>query len=70
MAGEQALARFAASDAERLLDLAIQAAQDTDRPALVGRCHLARGRTREAMLAWPEAIADYERTVGPRPLGR
>jgi tetratricopeptide (TPR) repeat protein len=63
LAGQQALARFAVSDAESLLDLAIDAAQQAGRPELVGCCHIARGRAREAMLAWPDAIADYERTV-------
>ncbi|MDX6256197.1 MAG: hypothetical protein QOJ11_2531 [Frankiales bacterium] len=63
LAGEQALRRFAAADAERLLDQAIAALDGLDEPELVGRCRLARGRTREALTAWNEAIADYQATV-------
>jgi DNA-binding SARP family transcriptional activator len=63
LAGEQALRRFAAADAERLLDRAIAVLVGLDQPELTGRCHLARGRTREALTAWNEAIADYRTAV-------
>jgi tetratricopeptide (TPR) repeat protein len=59
LAGEQALHRFAAADAVRLLDQAIDAVAEIDEPSLSGRCHLARGRTHEAMTAWVAALADY-----------
>lgn len=59
LAGEQALARYAASDAEALLDKALAVLDGLDEPALIGRCLLGRGRTREAQLSWSAAIDDY-----------
>ncbi len=60
LAGEHALRRYAVADGERLLDQAIQVVEDVDEASLLGRCHLARGRTREALTAWPGAVVDYE----------
>jgi DNA-binding SARP family transcriptional activator/tetratricopeptide (TPR) repeat protein len=64
LAGEEALRRFAAADAERLLDAAVAALAGLNQPELAGRCYLARGLTREGMTAWPEALADYAVAVG------
>ncbi len=62
-AADQAMNRFAAADAERLLDRAIEAATRAGDPELLGRAHLARGRVRETLARYADAVADQERSV-------
>ncbi|GEL17770.1 ATP-binding protein [Pseudonocardia asaccharolytica] len=59
-AGEAALGRFAAADAQALLAQALDAAGRVDAAALTGRVHLARARAREALGAFGPAVADLE----------
>ncbi len=62
-AGEEALRRWAASDAERFLDSGLAVASTVDDPALLelrGRIHLVRGRAREARAAYQAAWTDHE----------
>ena len=62
-AGEEALRRWAASDAERFLDRGLAVASTVDDPALLelrGRIHLVRGRAREARAAYQAAWTDHE----------
>lgn len=63
LAAEQAMNRFAAADAERLLDRAVEAASTAGEPEVLGRAHLARGRVREALARYEDAIADQETGV-------
>ncbi|WP_053203058.1 ATP-binding protein [Jiangella muralis] len=58
-AGEQALHRYAVGDAEALLRQAIDAAGRSGDVELTGRAHLARGRAREAMFRYADAVADH-----------
>ena len=60
-AADQAMHRFAAADAERLLDRAIGAASAVGEPEVLGRAHLARGRVREALARYGDAVADQEK---------
>ena len=62
-AAEQAMSRFAAADAERLLDRAVEAASTAGEPEVLGRAHLARGRVREALARYGDAVADQETGV-------
>ena len=67
LAAEQALRRWAASDAERLADRALAALSTVENGGAVelrGRAHLVRGRAREARAAYPAAWADHEEAVG------
>ena len=62
LAGEQALRRWAAADAERLVDRALAVLSTVDDPGAVelrGRAHLVRGRAREALAAYAPAWADH-----------
>lgn len=73
-AGERAMRRYAARDAETMLNRALDAARRADDRELQGRVHLARGRAREAGFSYEEALADHEaavelaRTVGDQRL--
>lgn len=73
-AGEDALRRFAATDAEALLGKALRAAEHDDDAELAARALVARGRAREAMAAFDAALADLQagvehaRRVGDRRL--
>ncbi|WP_158564341.1 ATP-binding protein [Jiangella anatolica] len=58
-AGEQALHRYAVGDAEALLRQALDAAGHSGDVELTGRVHLARGRAREAMFRYADAMADH-----------
>lgn len=58
-AGERALRRYAVGDAEVLLGQAIEAARRCGDVELEGRAHLARGRAREAMYRYDDAVADH-----------
>ena len=60
VAGEQALARFAAADAEGLLSQALAAAELIGAPELVCRSLLARGRSREIRGIFRPAFDDYQ----------
>ncbi len=62
LAAEQALRRWAAADAERLVDRALAALSTVDdgTAELAGRAHLVRGRAREARAAYEAAWADHE----------
>ena len=51
--------RFALQDAERLLDQSLAAALEADAPELVLRAHLERGRVRESVGAYGEAMSDF-----------
>ena len=59
LAGEQALERFAAADAEALLALALDAAEQADEAELRCRSFLARGRARQILGAFRGALEDY-----------
>ena len=63
VAGEQAGRRFAAADAEALLTSALDAALRADAPEVTGRAYQARGRVREALAAYPAALADFQAAV-------
>ncbi len=63
-AAEEAMQRFAAADAELLLDRAIAAATEAGDLEVRGRAHLARGRAREALASYEAAVADHEVAVG------
>jgi DNA-binding SARP family transcriptional activator len=63
VAGEQAGRRFAAADAEALLTSALDAAHRAGVPEVAGRAHQARGRVREALAAYPAALADFRAAV-------
>ncbi len=58
-AGQAAAARFAAADAERILGLALAAAQECGDEALVTRVLLLRGGQRETLGRFAEAVADF-----------
>lgn len=74
LAGEDALRRFAAADAEAFLDEALVAADRDADAELMARAYVARGRAREARSEFTDALADLEaavaqaRTVGDRRL--
>jgi len=63
VAGEQAGGRFAAADAEALLTSALEAAHRAGAPEVTGRAYQARGRVREALAAYPAALADFHAAV-------
>lgn len=63
VAGEQAGRRFAAADAEALLTSALEAAHRAGAPEVTGRAYQARGRVREALAAYPAALADFQAAV-------
>ncbi|MFI7547186.1 ATP-binding protein [Actinoplanes sp. NPDC049599] len=63
VAGEQAGGRFAAADAEALLTSALEAAERAQAPEVTGRAYQARGRVREALAAYPAALADFHAAV-------
>lgn len=63
VAGEQAGRRFAAADAEALLTNALDAAHRAGAPEVTGRAYQARGRVREALAAYPAALADFHAAV-------
>ena len=63
-AGEHAMGRFAASDAQALLGRALDAAERTDDVELRSRAHLVRGRAREALAAHAGAWADHQAAMG------
>jgi tetratricopeptide (TPR) repeat protein len=58
LAAEQAAARYASDDAERLLDQAVDAAQRASHPNLRARAHAARGRVREVSGRYRDAERD------------
>ncbi len=58
-AGQAAAARFAAADAERILGLALSAAQECGDEALVTRVLLLRGGQLETLGRFAEAVADF-----------
>jgi DNA-binding SARP family transcriptional activator/tetratricopeptide (TPR) repeat protein len=59
LAGEQALERFAAADAEALLSRALHAAERTGEAELVCRGLLARGHARQILGRFPGALGDF-----------
>jgi DNA-binding SARP family transcriptional activator/tetratricopeptide (TPR) repeat protein len=61
LAGENALRRFALSDAEALFSRALEYADDAE---LLARARLARGRAREALGAFAESMGDYHVALG------
>ncbi len=63
LAGEQASQRFAAADTQELLTSALEAAERVGDLELTGRAYLARGRARDALTAYPDALADYRAAV-------
>jgi tetratricopeptide (TPR) repeat protein len=63
LAGEQALRRFAAADAEVLLTRCLTAAAHARDPEVQGRALIARAHAREARAAYREAIVDLEEAV-------
>lgn len=62
-AGEDALRRWAAPDAEAFLDRALDTLADAEEAELRARLHLARGRARETRGAFGDAWTDHERAV-------
>lgn len=74
LAAERGLRGFAAADAEALSSKALGAAQRGDAAELVARAYLARGRAREAMTRFDDALTDLQsgvehaRRVGDRRL--
>lgn len=58
-AGERALLRHAVGDADALLTKAVEADREGLDLDVAGRAHLARGRSREAMRRYDEAVADH-----------
>lgn len=58
-AGELANRRFALPDADRLLTQSLAAALEADSPELVLRAFLERGRVRESMAGFHEAMSDF-----------
>lgn len=62
-AAEGAMRRYAATDAEGLLDRAIDAAARADDLEELARAHLSRSRVREALGRYEAAVADQEITV-------
>ena len=62
-AGTLAAQRYAMADAEALFTQAMAAAERTGEAELLGRCHLSRGRAREAGFRYREALADYSVAV-------
>ena len=60
-AGNAALSRFAAADAERLLDQALEAAERMDSSELRIQALLDRGRVREVLGRYEEALEDFRR---------
>lgn len=60
VAGEQAGSRVAFADAEALLTSALDAAGRTEDKEVAARARLARGRARDALTAYPAALADFE----------
>jgi len=73
-AGALAAQRYAMADAEALFTQARAAADRAGEAELLGRCHLSRGRAREAGFRYGEALADYtvavrtSRQIGERRL--
>jgi DNA-binding SARP family transcriptional activator len=63
LAGEQAVRRYAAGDADRLLGRALAAARAGADDEVAGRIHLARGRVRDTLGRHLEAVADHEQAV-------
>jgi DNA-binding SARP family transcriptional activator/tetratricopeptide (TPR) repeat protein len=63
LAGEQALARYAAGDAEDLLTRSLDAADQAGDRDIRGRALLARGHAREARASYVAALADLEEAV-------
>jgi tetratricopeptide (TPR) repeat protein len=66
-AGQRAAGRYAMADAEALFGSAIEAAGRIGDAELIGRGHLARGRVRETVFRYEEALDDH--TIAAR-LGR
>jgi tetratricopeptide (TPR) repeat protein len=60
VAGDQALHRFAASDAEVLLGRALDAADRAGDGELQAQAHLMRGRAREALAGYEGAWTDHQ----------
>jgi DNA-binding SARP family transcriptional activator len=63
VAGELAMRRLAAADAEVLLGRALAYAERAGAAELVARAHLARGRAREAQGGFPAAAGDHNAAV-------
>ncbi len=63
-AGEQALRRYAAADAQALLDRALDAALQAADPALTGRVRLVRARASEVLGHFAAAMDDLHAAVG------
>jgi DNA-binding SARP family transcriptional activator/tetratricopeptide (TPR) repeat protein len=59
LAGEQALERFAVADSAALLSRALDAAEHAGEPELRCRVLLARGRARQILGAFHEALVDF-----------
>ncbi len=63
LAAEDALARFAAADAEVLATQALSIAERLDEAELLGRAHLARGHARDASSAHEDSLVDLRAAV-------
>jgi DNA-binding SARP family transcriptional activator/tetratricopeptide (TPR) repeat protein len=61
LAGENALRRYALSDAEALFGRALEYAED---PELTARARLARGQAHEGLGAFAASVADYQVALG------
>ncbi|MEP6696332.1 MAG: AAA family ATPase [Pseudonocardiales bacterium] len=59
LAAEQAMQRFAAADAERLLDRAVDGATRAAQLEVAGGALLLRGNVRETLARYDDALADY-----------
>jgi DNA-binding SARP family transcriptional activator len=62
-AGQLAARRYASTDADALFGRAVAAATRADDAELLGRAHLGRGRVRETMFRFADALRDTETAV-------
>jgi DNA-binding SARP family transcriptional activator/tetratricopeptide (TPR) repeat protein len=62
-AAQDASARFAVADAERIVTLAVDAAGRADDPVLQAQALLARGREREVLGSYADSVEDHTRAL-------
>jgi DNA-binding SARP family transcriptional activator/tetratricopeptide (TPR) repeat protein len=60
LAGEQAISRWVAADAEGLFDRALKSAERAEDAELIARALLARGRARQELGAYGDALSDHQ----------
>ena len=63
-AGVQAFERHANSDAERMLEFALEAATKADDRVAQATAHLLRGRVREALTEYEGGLTDHQQALG------